>query len=244
MQFQPRDPPTFSGRSSDDPEFWVGQVSNFFRLVGGSPNKQVAYASTLLQGTAQHWWQRLVKAKRIPRDWKTFAKQLIGRFQNSCKADIAMSSLMNIRQKKWETIHDCICRFEADLDKVETYDESWIIKMFIWGLHQDQAIFVAQKRPGTLRQAFQLARNAAMAALMSKRPGSSGQSDSGKQKGFGWRQEQQTSQLLRRGRRSRTVSSNASQIVNYPIHSHSSGNSCGKGQASSKQVPRFAVTGH
>ena len=42
---------------------WVGQVSNFFRLVGGPPQKQVDYASTLLQGTAQLWWQRKVKVR-------------------------------------------------------------------------------------------------------------------------------------------------------------------------------------
>ena len=48
VQIKPKDPPTFSGRTNDDPEVWVGQVSNFFRLVGGPPWKQVAYASTLL----------------------------------------------------------------------------------------------------------------------------------------------------------------------------------------------------
>ena len=50
---KPRNPPTFSGRTQDDPEMWVGQMSNFFRLVGGPPPKQVAYDSMLLQGTAQ-----------------------------------------------------------------------------------------------------------------------------------------------------------------------------------------------
>ena len=48
VEITPRDPPTFSGRTQDDPEMWVGQVSNFFRLVGGPPQKQVAFASTLL----------------------------------------------------------------------------------------------------------------------------------------------------------------------------------------------------
>ena len=55
IRIMPRDPPTFLGRSSKDPERWVGQVSNFFRLVGGSEAKRVAYASTLLTGVAQTW---------------------------------------------------------------------------------------------------------------------------------------------------------------------------------------------
>ena len=70
----PRDPPTFSGRTQDDVEMWVGQVSNFFRLVGGPPQKQVAYASTLLQGAAHTWWQRKVTAREDPKDWESFAE--------------------------------------------------------------------------------------------------------------------------------------------------------------------------
>ena len=63
MQIKPRSPPTFSGRTQEDVEMWVGQVSNFFRLVGGPPQKQVAFASTLLQGAAQTWWQRKVNGQ-------------------------------------------------------------------------------------------------------------------------------------------------------------------------------------
>lgn len=60
-----------------------------------------------------------------------FAAQLIGCFQNTNKADTAMANLMNIKQRKEESRHDFICRFEAELDKVETYDESWVLKVFI-----------------------------------------------------------------------------------------------------------------
>ena len=129
VQIKPKDPPTFSGRTNDDPEVWVGQVSNFFRLVGGPPRKQVAYASTLLQGTAQTWWQRKVKAWEDPKDWQSFADQLVRRFKNTNKADAAMAALMNIRQRKEESTHDFICRFEAELDKVDTYDELWLLEM-------------------------------------------------------------------------------------------------------------------
>ena len=90
----------FSGRTSDDPELWVGQVSNFFRLVGGPSRKQVAYASTLLQGAAQTWWQRKVRAGEEPQNWQSFADQLIRHFQNTCKSDSAMAALMNIPSEK------------------------------------------------------------------------------------------------------------------------------------------------
>ena len=152
---------------------WVGQVSNFFRLVGGPPQKQVDYASTLLQGTAQLWWQRKVKAREDPKDWATLANQLIRRFKNTNKADFAIAALMNIKQRKEESTHDFINRFEAELDKVDSYDESWVLRMFSWGLPQDQAVLVSQGRPKHLTQAFQLARDMALAAQMARRPGTS-----------------------------------------------------------------------
>ena len=42
-----------------------------------------------------------------------------------------MATLMNIKLRKEESTHDFICRFEAELDQVEIYDESWVLRMFI-----------------------------------------------------------------------------------------------------------------
>ena len=122
------------------------------------------YALTLLQGTAQTWWQWQVAAWEEPRDWATFIDQLIRHFRNTSKADAAMAALMNIKQRKEESTHDFIYRFEAELDQVDTYDEAWVLKMFIWGLPQHQAVLVSQGRTIQLNQTFQLARDAALAA--------------------------------------------------------------------------------
>ena len=97
-----------------------------------------------------------------------------------------MAALMNIKQRKEESTHDFISRFEAELDKVDTYDESWVLRMFIWGLPQDQAMLVSQGRPKHLTEAFQLARDIALAAQMARRPGTSGRAEgSSSQKGQG-----------------------------------------------------------
>ena len=45
-----------------------------------------------------------------------------------------MAASMNSSKRKEETMHDFICSFEAELDRVETYDEAWVLKIFIWGL--------------------------------------------------------------------------------------------------------------
>jgi len=72
------------------------------------------------------------------------------------------------------------------LDKVDTYDESWMLKMFTWGLPQDQAVLVSQGKSTRLTQAFQLARDAALAAQMARRSGTSGKTEgTNSQKGQG-----------------------------------------------------------
>ena len=112
-----------------------------------------------------------------------------------------MASLMSMEQKKEESTHDFICRFEAELDKVDSYDESWVLRMFIWGLSQDQAVLVSQGKPTRLDQAFQLARDAALAAQMARRPGTSGtQEGSSSQKGQGRGQGKSTRQHRGQGR--------------------------------------------
>lgn len=226
VEFRPKDPPTFSGRTNEDPEIWIGAVSNFFRLVGGSAAKQVAYASTLLHGAAQTWWQRKLRAEEEPWDWPAFADQLLKRFQNTNKSDSAMANLMNIRQKKEESTHDFICRFEAEMDKVESYDESWLLKMFIWGLPQDQAVLVSQKRPRTLSQAFQLARDAALAAQMARRPGGGKHEETNGKKNSGQGQKQQS------GKGGRGAG-NTSKIPNnvYYAQQQRGGFNRGRGQA-------------
>ena len=82
-------------------------------------------------------------AREDPKDWVAFADQLIRQFKNTNRADTAMATLMNIKQRKEESTHDFICRFEAELDKVDTYDKAWVLKMFIWGLPQHQAVLVS-----------------------------------------------------------------------------------------------------
>ena len=108
----------------------------------------------LLTGIAQTWWQKKVKVGKEPKDWTSFVAQLIGHFQNICKADAVMANLINIKQRKEESTHDFIYRFEAELDKVETYNKLWVLKMFIWGLPSNQAILVLQGKPKCLSHAF------------------------------------------------------------------------------------------
>ena len=78
---------------------------------------------------------------------------------------------MSIRQGKNESAHDFSLRFEAVLDKIPAYDESWVRNIFVWGLHANLAQQVNMKNPTTLNKAMQLAKRADVAMTMSRRPG-------------------------------------------------------------------------
>ena len=171
FDIKPKDPPVFTGKATDDVEVWVQQVDNYLQLLGGSDAMQVSYVGTLLQGTAQLWFQREGSAGRRPGNWEDLAAALCDRFRNSTKADQAQSTLMSIRQGKNETAHDFSLRFEAVLDKIPAYDETWVRNLFVWGLHTGIAQQVNMKNPTTLNRAMQLAKRADMAIAMSRRPG-------------------------------------------------------------------------
>ena len=86
---KPKDPPVFTGKSSDDVEVWVQQVDNYLQLLGGSDSMQVSYVGTLLQGTAQLWFQCECSAGRRPDSWQVLAVALCDRFINTTKTDQA-----------------------------------------------------------------------------------------------------------------------------------------------------------
>ena len=101
-----------------------------------------------------------------------------------------------MRQGKDESAHDYSLRFEAVLDKIPVYEESWIRNIFVWGLHSTIAQEVNMKNPRMLNRAMELAKRADVAITMSKRPG---QWDAGSQEQKKPAAVQQPEQQRRRG---------------------------------------------
>ena len=171
FDIKPKDPPAYHGKATEDVEVWSQQVDNYLQLLGGDDDMQVAYVGTLLQGAAQLWFQRENNAGRRPRTWTQLAESLCDRFGNTTKADYAQSQLSSMRQGKNESAHDYSLRFEAVLDKIPVYEESWVRNIFVWGLHSNIAQEVNMKNPRTLNRAMELAKRADVAITMSRRPG-------------------------------------------------------------------------
>ena len=174
IDLKPKDPPVFSGKGTEDVEIWVTQVLNFLTIIGGPDHIQVAYVANLLQGAAQHWFQRECDAGRHPRTWRELGQALRQRFGNDTKTEQAQSQIMSMQQGKTETAHDYALRFETVLEKIPRYEESWVRNLFVWGLHSHLATQVNMQNPATLNRAIQLAKKADVAIQLSRRPGASG----------------------------------------------------------------------
>ena len=174
IDLKPKDPPVFAGKGTEDVDIWVKQVSNFLTIIGGPDHIQVAYVANLLQGAAQHWFQRECDAGRHPRTWRELGQALRHRFGNDTKTEQAQSQIMSMQQGKNETAHDYALRFETVLEKIAHYDESWVRNLFVWGLHSHLATQVNMQNPATLNRAIQLAKKADVAIQLSRRPGASG----------------------------------------------------------------------
>ena len=144
-------------------------------------------------GFSGNFWNN---AGRRPRTWTHLAESLCNCFGNPTKADYAQSQLSSMRQGKSESAHDYSLRFEAVLDKIPVYEESWVKNIFVWGLHSTIAQEVNMKNPRTLNRAMELAKRANVAITMSRRLG---QQDAGSQEQRKPATVQQPEQQKKRG---------------------------------------------
>ena len=97
--WNPKEPPCFYGRSSEDVHTWTSLVRHYLTFMGGSDAQQVAYSVTLLRGHAHEWYMGYERRNRHPpRDWASLATALLERFGSNIRAQEAQSQLMTISQ--------------------------------------------------------------------------------------------------------------------------------------------------
>ena len=56
IQWKPKEPPCFYGRSTEDLHTWTSLVRHYLTFMGGSDTQQVAYSVTLLRDSAHEWY--------------------------------------------------------------------------------------------------------------------------------------------------------------------------------------------
>ena len=56
-QWRPREPPVFTGNTSDDVYLWTSLVRQYLVFMDCTAHQEVAFAATLLRGAAHEWYR-------------------------------------------------------------------------------------------------------------------------------------------------------------------------------------------
>ena len=152
ITMKPREPPIFSGKTSEDVENWIYTVSAYFRTVAAPEQQKVGYALTFLQDAAREWWiNRIRMTGREPGTWQELAEALRARFGHSTKEMTARAELRVIKQQKGENVRVYAARFHRLLGHLPTFDEAWAKDQFSSGLAPRVAELLLLKSPRSLQ---------------------------------------------------------------------------------------------
>ena len=170
-QWKPKDPPCFHGKSSEDAHTWVDLVRNYFVFMNGTPRQEVAYAVNLLRDTALEWWLSYLRRNggKYPADWSVMANAILDRFGSNLRTQTAQAQLMNIKQGA-RPVREYAAEFEQHMGRLDSFDESMLLNMFVWGLQPQLAQAVSLKYPTRIAQAIGHAETIELAIKASQRP--------------------------------------------------------------------------
>ena len=180
VQWRPKEPPVFCGKSTEDAHTWVSVVSNYFVFMNGTPHQEVAYAITLLREAAHDWWQSYLSRRRnvLPPDWATLSAALLDRFGSKLRAKQALADIMTLQQGN-RSVREYAAEFEKNTGRLDSSDEATLLQLFVWGLQRDIAEKVSLAHPTSLANAIAAAEEIELAVRFSRRPIAHAQHTSG-----------------------------------------------------------------
>ena len=97
MQWKPKEPPCYYGRSTEDDHTWTSLVRHYLTFMVGSDAQQVLYSVTLLHDFAHEWRIGYEHRHRHPpKDWVQLCDLLLECFGSNICSQEAQSTLMSI----------------------------------------------------------------------------------------------------------------------------------------------------
>ena len=156
VELKPCSPPTYYGRFREDVSRWISYMGNYLTFMQGTPDQQVNFAVTYLRGPALEWWDNYVKEYGYPINWTVMSNALRTKFGLPFRAKEAQARIMNIRQGK-RKIREYSNEFLTLLNRLNSYDESWMVNIYIWGLQPHFAKYVSAYCPETVSEAIKIA---------------------------------------------------------------------------------------
>ena len=171
VAWRPKEPPTFSGKQTEDVHTWSEVVTNYFRFMNGTSNQEVAYAATLLRDNAHIWWQPYLRHNGgcCPRDWSTMSAGLVERFGSRLRDKQALADIVAMRQNG-RPVAEYSAQFENCVGKLQSSDQPTLVQFYIWGLDPALAEKVVVGKPQTISAAVALADDLELAVKFAHRP--------------------------------------------------------------------------
>ena len=131
-------------------------MRNYLTFVECSGKQEVAFVSTFLHEAAHEWLLLHEKENGTPKNWKELTKALIKIFGSNIRAQEAQMVLVKISQGK-RKMRAYSNEFQSLLCRLPSYDEKWMIYLFIWGLQPHIAKSVSLQYPNTVTEAIKYA---------------------------------------------------------------------------------------
>ena len=156
VELKPRSPPTFYGNFREDVSRWISYMGNYLTFVQGTPDQQVNFAVTYIRGPALEWWDKYTKEYGYPSNWTELSKALKGRFGSPYRAAEAQAKIIHIQQGK-RKVREYSNEFLTLLNRLISYDESFMVNIYIWGLQPHFAKYVSAYCPETVSKAIKIA---------------------------------------------------------------------------------------
>ena len=83
-EFRRNEPPQFTGMGGpDSADLWIREIEKIFRAMGCPENRKVSYATFMLTGEAEIWWQgvrSMLAAREETVTWEMFKDLFLGKF--------------------------------------------------------------------------------------------------------------------------------------------------------------------
>ena len=147
---------TFAGKTSENVEQWVQTINLNMKAANVPELRQLVIAAGYLNDAALQFYQKEITAdpKLL---WKDFEKSLIKHFRPANYQDVLLNKLNELTQKS--NFSKYIEQFTIMVNQTENLPDHVKKYMFIKGLNENIAANVNFRRPNSLIEAIQLAKD-------------------------------------------------------------------------------------
>lgn len=163
MSFGPKLPECYSGRRDHlAVETFVKQVKSYLELMQAlNPNvtltdaNAVAFAATLLEGTAANWWYILTESEGAPTTWNDFATKLRTEFVPGDYTHRARNRRNKVKQFK--SVNMYLSEFRNLTIPIVGMTEDEKLDRFVYGLNPEIRVEVMKSNSSTFPEAIRIA---------------------------------------------------------------------------------------